>query len=107
MITITVKVDEIDYGALVKKLLPIARGKLSAYDGKLARILTALLAVGGEKAADMINALPQKTKDAVAAALINGGKERISDALQNAAREHDVVVEICGISAETSEDTDK
>ncbi len=103
MITITVKVDELDYGALVKKLLPIAKDKLSGYDTRLARVLAGAIAVGGSAAADMINALPQKTKDALAAALINGGRERIAEAAGDAAKAHGIDIKIRDISAEVSE----
>ncbi len=103
MITITVEVDDIDYGALVRKLLPIAGDKLSAYDTKLARMLSGALAIGGGAAANVINALPAKTKDALAAALINGGKEKIAEALRDAAKEHGVGVKIRDIGAECSE----
>ncbi len=103
MITITVKVDELDYGALVKKLLPIAKGKLSSYDTRVARILAGALAVGGGAAAEIINGLPEKTKDALAAALINGGRERIAEAAQDAAKAHGIDIKIRDISAEISE----
>lgn len=103
MITITVNVDELDYGALIKKLLPIAKDKLSLYDTRLAKILAGALAVGGSAAAGMINALPEKTKDAFAAALINGGKEKIAEAAQDAAKAHGINIKISDISAETSE----
>ncbi len=103
MITITLKVDEIDYGALVKMLLPKLKDKLSGYDTRLARILAGALAVGGSAAADMINALPAKTKDALAAALINGDREKIAEAAEDAAKAHGIDIKIRNISAEDSE----
>lgn len=103
MITITVKVDELDYGALVRKLLPIAKDKLSGYDTRLARILAGALAVGGSAAADMINALPARKKDALAAALINGSRGKIADAAEDAAKAHGIDIKIRDISAEVSE----
>ncbi len=100
MIIITIKADDLDYGALAERLLPIAMDKADASDNKLMKILAGALAAGGSAFVGLIDALPQATKDELAAALINGGKEKIIDTIQKTAENHNVSVKIRDISAE-------
>ncbi len=106
MINITVKLDDPDYGALAERFLPIVMDKAGASDNKLMKILAGALAAGGSAVVGLIDALPQATKDELAAALINGGKEKIIDTIQKTAESYDISVKVRDISAEVDGGTE-
>jgi len=100
MITITVTVDELDYGALARKLLPIAKDKLSYGDKKMLKLLVNMAAAkDGRMAEKFVDLFPEDKLDSLAAKLINYGEEKIIETAQKAARSNGVDTKIRDIRA--------
>ena len=74
---ITFEINEIDYGALVERFLPLVHDKLAEKDGTGAMILAKIATMPPEVAGKMVDMLPQTTKDEIAVMLVNKNKDNI------------------------------
>ena len=74
---ITLELNDIDYSALVKVLLPVIQTKLEEKDGAVASILAKIAGMSPSIAGKMIDMMPQETKDEIAIMLINKNCDRI------------------------------
>ena len=74
---ITLELNDIDYSALVKVLLPVIQTKLEEKDGAIASILAKVAGMSPGIAGKMIDMMPQETKDEIAIMLINKNRDKI------------------------------
>ncbi len=84
---ITIELDDIDYGALVEKLLPLMEDKIADKDGISNTILAKFLSMPPSVAKSMINLMPQSKKDEIAVSLLNKHKEKITKKITEAAKD--------------------
>lgn len=97
---IRIVIDEINYGEVVSKCLPLIRDKLREKDGSLPKILSGIASLPPSMAAAMVEALPAETKDEIAALLINKNKDRIIRAAEGYAAKNGVTMDIGDIIVE-------
>lgn len=74
---ITLDINDIEYGALVELFLPMVHDKLTEKDGTGAAILAKIAGMSPSIAGNMIDMLPQETKDEIAVMLVNKNKKKI------------------------------
>ena len=74
---IRLKLDNIDYGELAVKMLPLVGDKLKESDNTVAKLLSGVAKMPPSIIKTTVNALPQETKDEVVALLINKNKNKI------------------------------
>ncbi|MBR4027152.1 MAG: hypothetical protein IKJ01_06295 [Lachnospiraceae bacterium] len=74
---IRLKLDNIDYGELAVKMLPLVGDKLKESDNTVAKLLSGVAKMPPSIIKTTVNALPQETKDEVVALLINKNKDKI------------------------------
>ncbi len=97
---IRIIVDEINYSDVVTKCLPLVRDKLKDKDGTLPKVISGLANLPPSMAAAMLEALPQETKDEVAALLINKNKERLIAKAEEYAAKNDIALKISDLIIE-------
>lgn len=71
---ITLRIDEIDYGALAETLLPLVRGRLSREEGGF---LAALASLPPAMVRPALAAMPREAKDELIIRLINSNRDLI------------------------------
>lgn len=97
---IRIKIDEINYGALVAKYLPLLGEKLQEKEGTAAKILAGLSKLPPSIAKTTLDALPESTKDEIALLLINKNKEKIVLSAMDYCRKNEVAITISDLSVE-------
>ena len=80
---IKLKVNRINYGDLAAWCLPVVSDKLAGEEGSIPKLLSKLTAVPPGMVRGMLNALPEDTKNELAAYLINRNKEQILAGITN------------------------
>ena len=93
---ITLELNEIDYGALTEQFLPVVRDKLAEKEVAGAAILAKIAGIPPVIAAQMVNVLPQETKDEIAVMLVDKNKERIIEAVMEYAAKKGISFRIDG-----------
>ena len=80
MVKIEIELSDIDYEALAEQYLPLVADKLNAGGGA-----AALLAggVSGGMAKRMLSAMPQASKDRLAAELINSNRDKLIEVFED------------------------
>lgn len=74
---ISFEVNEINYSSLAELLIPVVHDKLTEKDGVGMAILSKITGMPPSIASNIIDMLPQKTKDEIAVMLIDKNKENI------------------------------
>ena len=74
---VSLEINDIDYGALIKFFLPMLHEKLATTDGITAKLLGKIAGMSPDTAAAMFDKLPQNTKDDIAVYLINNKKDEM------------------------------
>ena len=97
---ITVELENIDYGALVEKALPLVADKLLEKDGVGMAILSKIAKVPPSLVTKMLNILPQDNKDDIAVTLIEKNKDKIISALLEYAGENGLSFDIKELGVE-------
>lgn len=95
---IRVKIDEISYGDLVAKFLPLIGEKLQEKDGTASKILAGLAKLPPSIAKTTLDALPESTKDEIAILLINKNKDKIIISATDYCRKNEVAVTISDLT---------
>lgn len=88
---IRAKIGNIDYDNIIKNALPILKEKS---DNKIVGIISNIINMPGELPMKMISALPQETKDELAAYIINSKKETIINIITESLEKRGFPVEI-------------
>lgn len=96
------KLDNIDYGKLAVKLLPLVAHKLEGSTDMAGKLLNGVAKMPPVLIESTINALPQETKDELAALLINKNKERMKDTFISFAEAKGIGFDIVDIEADCS-----
>ena len=96
---IKIKVDYINYGELVTILLP-KLGGLSKDNGIKDKMLKAIASLPSGPTKAMVDALPQDTKDEIAAYLISKNKDNIIKAATQYAESNGVSITVSDIEVE-------
>lgn len=97
------KLDNIDYGKLAVKLLPlVAPINLEGSTDMAGKLLNGVAKMPPVLIESTINALPQETKDELAALLINKNKERMKDTFISFAEAKGIGFDIVDIEADCS-----
>lgn len=97
---LTLELEDIDYGALVKFGLPLLQGKLAEGEGESAKMLARIAQMPPSIAAGMIDFLPQDTKNELAVMLVNQNKDSIVKAVTEYAEKKGLSFRISAFSAE-------
>lgn len=97
---IKIKIENIDYADLAVALMPLIRGKLQEKPGAVAKILAGLTSLPEGLIRTTLGALPQDTKDEIAAMLINENQEKLIAMIQNYAKENGVSLTIGSLRVE-------
>ncbi len=98
---IKLKVENIDYGELAVKLLPLVNDKLKESNNAVVKLLSGVAKMPPSIIKTTINALPQENKDEVVAFLINKNKEKIKGAFIKFAHENGIAFDILDIEVES------
>ena len=91
---IVIKIDDIDYGAVVERYYPIVKDRIQAGDGMGAKMLSSLSSIPPEKIRSFVQLLPKGTKDELAARLLNANKEKLLSKAAKLLEEQDLAVTI-------------
>lgn len=77
---VKIQIDRIDYGGVARRALPIVLERLSAAheDSKLIPLLQKLGDMPGGAAQSVLNVLPQRTKDQIAAAMLESCRDELA-----------------------------
>ncbi len=102
---VTVDIEEIDYGAAAKKIMPILQrqAEQSRDRSKIMSVLSKAAALGGNAAASMMDLLPSDLKNEIVALLVNSNKKKIIEAIENAAKKQEIPLRVGDINVETDE----
>ncbi len=98
---ISIKIRQIDYGALAEACIPALCGKLQNGEGMAAKLLSGLAALPPSVLRATIDALPQQSKDEAAAFLIGQNKQKLIEGITGIARQHGVGLVIDDLWVET------
>lgn len=90
-------ISDLDYVSLVEKVLPVVKEKMKDSDGAAAKILMAMPPFAIKTA---VKAMPQETRDAVAALLINKYKDAIISAAERYSEDSGVHIHVGDLSVE-------
>ena len=101
---IRIIVDEINYSDVVAKCLPLVRDKLKGKEGTLPKVVSRLANLPPSMAAAMLEALPQETKDEIAALLINKNKDRLIAKAEEYAAKNDITLKISDLIVDNEKD---
>ena len=99
MLKLELELDEIDYDALIERVLALAGERLS--DNAVGKLLGSSGSVTMAKAA--LSFLPQEKRDSFAANLVNDHAEKITAAIQNVAEKNGVPCRVCSVRAKTED----
>lgn len=88
--------DELDYDALLERLLPLLAGRLDK-DSSLGKLASG----GGGMARALFKKLPQEKKDRTAAELINKNRDKLRQKAEEYAGKYGVRIEVKDVSAHT------
>lgn len=97
---IKIKIDNINYGELAVKCMPLIRDNLSVDDGPVPKLLSGLTVLPPGMVRSMLNALPDEKKDELAAYLINKNKEQIITDITRYMQGQGIDVEISDLTVE-------
>lgn len=101
MIEVKILLDDIDYGSIAESMIPVVKEKLAengnSFGGFVGKHLPESALNGA--ANGVLKFLSQKQKDELALKLIKKHEERIIEALQNAAADKGISVDIKELSA--------
>lgn len=97
---IKIKIDKIDYAALVEAVLPIVKNKLKDMNGPIPALLNGVVGLPSGILEAVVNGLPQETKDQMAVFLINSYKEKILSTAEHFGAENGVDLKIADVRAE-------
>lgn len=96
---IKLKLEDIDYGDLAVKLLPLISDKLKENDNMAAKLLCGIAKMPPAIIRTTVNSLPQETKDEVAVLLINNNEEKIRKLFIQFAQNNGIALDITDIEA--------
>ena len=99
---IKLKLDNIDYGELAVKLLPLVGDKLKESDNTVAKLLSGVAKMPPAIIKTTVNALPQETKDEVVALLINKNKDKIKRVFMDFANAKGMNLDILDIEVDSN-----
>ena len=102
MIKLEIEIDDIDYGALVKELAPMAGDALQNRGNPLASLLQS--GAAGPLARAVLDRTPKSAKDKLAAELIGANNRKLIENLEQASARKGVRLRIGRIRAEAQED---
>lgn len=98
---IKIKVEEIAYGDLAVKMLPLIGEHFAGEAGPAAKMLEKLSHMPPSFARAMVDALPKSKKDELTAELINRKKDYIMDAVEQYAIKNGVEIHVTDLNADT------
>lgn len=98
---IKIVMDNINYGDVISKCLPLLRDKFKDKEGAVPKIISGIEKLPPSLSKTMIDALPKETKDELAAFMINKNKERIISAIEQYAEKNGVELKIDDIIVES------
>lgn len=95
---IKIKIDEISYGDLAVKFLPLIGEKLQEKEGTASKILVGLAKLPPSIAKTTLDALPESTKDEIVLLLLNKNKDRIISSVTDYCRKNELPVTISDLT---------
>ena len=95
---VCVEVEKIDYAGLIRTFLPLIRERL-AFSSDATVALLQRLPLNNVNV--FLRLMPQTSKDAMAACLLNANQEKLCDLAERAAGEHGIHLSIENLSATT------
>lgn len=96
---IKIQIDDIDYAALVDAALPLLKDKLAKPGAAVPQLIGNILNLPSGMVKAVVNRLPEDKKNQLAAALINGNKEKIIATVEHTARDSGVRIRIQDLQA--------
>ncbi len=93
--TLTVNVEDIDYASLAALLIPMVAGSSGG------ALLDRMGLLTPEKAASVLNMLPQEKKDAMLAAYINKNSDKAAELIMKLAGDKGYKLRVTGVKAAT------
>lgn len=100
MIEVKIKISEMDYGTAADALMPVLLDKLSGSGNPVMKILLGKFkGMSGPMAKAALDALPQETKDQLAAACLNHYSDKISRLVVDTAQKNGIKVRVEGVEA--------
>lgn len=97
---ITFEINEIDYGAFVRLLLPKLKDKLIHSEGTMAKLLAKIAKMSPEAAGKLVDAMPQKTKNDLTVYLINHKMDVFVPVVEEYAKEKGLPFKVDGMWAQ-------
>ncbi|MBQ5319120.1 MAG: hypothetical protein J6K17_08500 [Oscillospiraceae bacterium] len=97
---IRIVVDEINYGEIVEKCIPLVRDKLKEKEGTFPKFISGIANLPPSMAVAMIEKLPQETKDEAVALLINKNKDKLIEKAEEYAKKNDITLKISDLIVE-------
>jgi len=109
MIEIKVAIDNIQYGDLAKQFIPQLTEHLQKAkpDNKIIHMLAKMQNMPGAIAKQMLDALPQDTKDELAVYFINQNKETLLSVLGNFMEGKGIKADVTDFSVKRNQETDR
>ena len=98
---IVLEIKDIDYGALIEKMLPLVADKLSSKEGFAMEMLAKIASMPPSIARKMVDILPDETKEELIAMLVNKNKDKLAKMAESYGGKKGIAFKIENIEIDT------